>query len=58
MDQPSGLQPPRDPWPPARVRTCTNAFGAKDVTVLMPYEGSGGEFRVEDPDGHALRVVS
>jgi catechol 2,3-dioxygenase-like lactoylglutathione lyase family enzyme len=31
---------------------------AHDVTVLMPYDGSGGEFRVEDPDGHVLRVFS
>jgi catechol 2,3-dioxygenase-like lactoylglutathione lyase family enzyme len=31
---------------------------ANGVTVLMPYDGSGGEFRVEDPDGHVLRVFS
>lgn len=31
---------------------------ANEVTVLMPYDGSGREFRVEDPDGHVLRVFS
>lgn len=31
---------------------------ANEVTMLMPYDGAGGEFRVEDPDGHVLRVFS
>jgi catechol 2,3-dioxygenase-like lactoylglutathione lyase family enzyme len=31
-------------------------FVANGVKVLMPYDG--GEFRVEDPDSHVLRVFS
>jgi catechol 2,3-dioxygenase-like lactoylglutathione lyase family enzyme len=28
---------------------------AENVEMLLPYEGSGGEFRVVDPDSHVLR---
>jgi hypothetical protein len=33
-------------------------FMTNEVTVLMPYDGDGGEFRLEDPDRHVLRIFS
>ena len=33
-------------------------LAASDARIQMPYDGNDGEFRVEDPDGHVLRVLS